>query len=79
MRTVVRTNGEKLHGPRFAPRQLAGFNTWKHSQHSCERLLVIGVIDARPEAGWVRGYGILKRAGEINQPHASTACINARM
>src|SRR5580704_70769 len=38
MGTVVRANGEKFHGPRFARGQLAGFETWKHGQHPSQRL-----------------------------------------
>src|ERR1035438_82780 len=69
MGSVVRRDGEKFHSPCLAARQLIRFESWKHPEHSSERLLVIGVLDARPKPRRVRGHCVLKRSGKVNESH----------
>ena len=76
MRPVVRGDREKFYGPRLAARQLTRFESRKHRKHSRQRLLVIGVLDARPEPRRVRGYRVFKRAGKVNQSHVLTVFLS---
>src|SRR5271157_2876366 len=72
MGPVVGGNHETFYCPRLAARQLTRFESRKHRKHPRQRLLVIGVLDARPKPRRIRGYSVFKRSGKVNESHAFT-------
>jgi hypothetical protein len=73
MRSVMRSSGQKFHRPRLTARQFIRFEPWKHPKDSSERLLVIGILDPRPQPRRIRGHRIFKRPGKVNQSHIPVA------
>src|SRR5579871_2169864 len=70
MCSVVRAHRQQFNCPSLTAGQPMRFESWKHSEHSGERLSVIEILDFGPEPRRIGCNGILKRPRQVYQFHA---------